>query len=94
MKPGRVPDVTLRVSYVSASFRVRVYTYFKLADEVVFLQQFVADELECVAFRRRVDGEHVKRPVVNRLSHDNSSTSRRHRPGVHYRPIGVQKAEN
>ena len=41
--------------------------YFEFTDEVVLLQQFVADKFQRVAVRRGVDGENVERPFVDRL---------------------------
>ena len=47
-------------------------TYFVLSDKVVFLQQFVADVFERVAVWCRLHGEHVERPIVDRLKHHQS----------------------
>jgi len=44
----------------------------KLVDEVVFLQQFVANVLESMSVANLVDVKHVERPVVHVL--DTSST--------------------
>ena len=44
------------------------FSYLVLVDEVVFLQQFQSDVLECVTFANVVDLKHVERPVVNVLN--------------------------
>jgi len=61
--------------------------YLVLVDEVVLLQQFQSDVLECVSFADLVDLKHVERPVVNVLhsdDHTRNSTPPRHNAGFKY----------
>lgn len=43
------------------------HSCLELADEVVSLEQFVSDVLECVTFRNLVQFENIERPVVYAL---------------------------
>ena len=48
----------------------------ELVDEVVFLQQLVADVLECVPVPHLVDLEHVEGPIIHVLQHTTTTTLR------------------